>query len=104
MAKHERFSSPPRAVGIPGQKPRLSMVDRQIAALRSEQERQRMAIQTREELFHELTDFSHIDQVDEYGLPFHIAYQIPDSVPDVLPVPKENVQTEEPKKAPEVTE
>lgn len=98
MARHERFSRPPRAVGIPGQKPRLSMIDRQIAALRTEQERNTMAIKSREELYAELTDFSYLDPVDEYGFPQTTAYQVPDHIPDVLPLPKEDeVPTPDPK-------
>lgn len=90
MARKERFSSAPRAVGIRASQPRLSMVDRQIAALRAERERETMAIKTREELFDDLTNFSYLDPVDEYGLPHFTPYQIPDSVPDVLSMPQED--------------
>lgn len=90
MARKERFSSAPRAVGIRASQPRLSMVDRQIAALRAERERETMAIKTREELFDDLTNFAYLDPVDEYGFPQITPYQIPDEVPDVLPMPQEN--------------
>lgn len=103
MSRRENFSKPPVSVSVAGRQPRLSMMDRQIAALRTEQERERMRIKTREELFHDLTDFSYADEVDEYGLPFTLQYSVSDSVPDVFPVSKENVQTQEPQKDPSVT-
>ena len=90
MARAERFSLPPRSVSIPGGKPRLSMMDRQIAAIRAEQERYAARINTREELFNDLTDFSYLSEVDEFGLPYSTPYQVPDYVPDVLPVQKED--------------
>lgn len=104
MAKYEHFSASPLSVGIRTKQPRLSMIDRQIAALRVEREREQMRISSREELFAELTDFSYLDPVDEYGIPKTTAYQVHDSVPDVFPVQKKNVQAQEPEKAPEVTE
>lgn len=90
MARKERFSLPPRAVSIPHGKPRLSMMDRQIAALRAEQERNATQIRTREELYNDLTNFRFVQEVDEFGLPISTPYQIPEGVPDVLPLPEEN--------------
>lgn len=90
MARKEIFSLPPRAVSIPHGKPRLSMMDRQIAALRSEQERNAMQIRTRDELIDDLTNFSFTTGVDEFGLPLSTPYQIPEDVPDMLPVSPEN--------------
>lgn len=97
MARYERFSLPPRSVSVPGNKPRLTMMDRQIAALRMEQEREKMQIKTREELFQDLTNFGYVTDVDEYGLPLSTPYQVPDSIPDVLPLPEENKDTKETK-------
>lgn len=94
MAKRERFSLPPRSVGIPHSTPRLSMMDRQIAALRAEQEREKNRIKTREELFNDLTNFALVPEVDEYGLPFRTPYQVPDNVPDMLPLPEKNTAEE----------
>lgn len=90
MAKRERFSLPPRSVGVPHSAPRLSMMDRQIAALRAEQERERNRIKTREDLYDDLTNFALLPEVDEYGLPIRTPYQVPDNVPDVLPLPEKN--------------
>lgn len=90
MAIRERFSLPPRSVSLRAPKPRITMMDRQIAALRAEQERERNRIKTREELFADLTNFDYFSGVDEYGLPITTPYQVPDEVPDVLPLPEED--------------
>lgn len=81
---------PPRSVSMRVEKPRLTLMDRQIAALRSEQERERNRIKSREELFDDLTNFGLVTEVDEYGLPISTPYQVPDDVPDVLPLPQTN--------------
>lgn len=90
MPKFERFSLPPRSVSMRVEKPRLTMMDRQIAALRVEQERERNRIKSREELFDDLTNFGLVTEVDEYGLPISTPYQVPENIPDVLPLPQKD--------------
>lgn len=105
MAKYERFHKPPKVMNLP-EKPRISMFDRHIAAIKLQQEAKAAQIATEEELHKELYDFSYQSEVDEYGFPKTTPYQVPDSVPDVWSAPsvEETEKKAEPEVSPSVTE
>lgn len=93
MARTERFVKPPHAAYVPRDKRHLSMMDRQLAALRMRDEAQAMRITTEAEAIDELTNFTLPMEVDEYGYPLITPFMVADSVPD-MPVPAPQTKTE----------
>lgn len=93
MARIERFVKPPHAAYVPRDKRHLSMMDRQLAALRMRDEARAMRITTEAEAIDELTNFTLPMETDEYGYPFITQYMVPDSVPDV-PVSAPQTETQ----------
>lgn len=83
MARTERFNAPPHAAYVSRNNRPLSMMDRQLAALRLRDEAAQMRITTEQEAVDELTNFSLPMEVDDYGYPLITPYMVPDSVPDV---------------------
>lgn len=94
MSRTERFVKPPHAAYVPRDKRHLSMMDRQLAALRMRDEANAMRITTEAEAIDELTNFTLPMEVDEYGYPLITPYMVADSVPD-MPVPAPQAETQE---------
>lgn len=93
MARKERFTQPPHAAYISRDKRHLSMMDRQLAAMRMRDEAAQMRITTEAEAIDELTNFTLPMEVDDYGLPLITPYMVPDSVPDVsVPAPQKETK------------
>lgn len=96
MARSERFVMPKHAAYVPRDKRQLSMVDRQLAAMRLRDEAAAMTIRTQDELVAELTDFSMPMEVDEeYGYPLVTKYmEEAFAVPSVqVPAPQKKTET-----------
>lgn len=88
MARSEVFIKPPHSAHVNRKNMPITMMDRQLAAMRLQQEEASARIESETELARELFDFTHLTEVDEYGFPHSTRYQVPDSVPDVY-VPQE---------------
>lgn len=97
MSRTERFVKPPHAAYVSKKNMPVTMMDRQLAAMRLQQEEASMRLTSEKELAAELMDFTYIMETDEYGFPLSTKYQIPDSVPDVY-VPPSTEKDDETKK------
>lgn len=88
MARKEHFVRPPHAAYVSKRNMPVTMMDRQLAAMRLQQEEASLRIDSEQELARELMDFSNVTETDEYGFPLFTRYQIPDDVPDVYVPPQ----------------
>lgn len=83
MARTEKFKAPPHAAYVSRKNRHMTMMDRQLAALRLRDEAAQMRITTEQEAVDELTNFTMPMEVDDYGYPLITPYMVPDSVPDM---------------------
>lgn len=98
MARHERFSMPPRALSPQykgANQYQLTAVDHQRIAMARLKMEENARVKNMAELHAELFDMTYLTDVDEYGFPLHTAYEVSDAMSSVYVAPNfEEGQTE----------